>query len=180
MKTIPALLSALILITVSGIRNADAQNILKLDETQPVENIIPGNMKFCLGGFRIGSHWLSEEELRHYIGDEVYYETYHGARQQYLAGSVLMGGGAGIVIAAAMLQGIVGSNYPNSAYAQRANAMCLLSYIVGTTSMLTGIPFLAIGSGRLKWVASDYNARQAPVSLDFGACPNGVGLCLKF
>ena len=131
----------------------------------------------CISNMASG---LSEEELRHYIGDEVYYETYHGARQQYLAGSVLMGGGAGIVIAAAMVQGIVGRNYPNSAYAQRANAMCLLSYIVGTTTMLTGIPFLAIGSGRLKWVASDYNARQAPVSLDLGACPNGIGLCLRF
>lgn len=169
---------AFVLGALLGLYNADAQNIL--EESPSVENLIPGKMKFCMGSYRIGGHWLSEEELQAHVGDAVFYETYVGARKQYIAGSVLMGGGAGIVIAAAMLQGIVGSNYPNSAYAQRANAMCLLSYIVGTTSMLTGIPFLAIGSGRLKWVASDYNARQAPVSLDLGACPNGIGLCLRF
>lgn len=169
---------AFVLGALSGLYNADAQNIL--EESRSVEDLIPVEMKFCMGSYRIGSHWLSEEELQAHVGDAVFYETYVGARKQYLAGSVLMGGGAGIVIAAAMVQGIVGSNYPNSAYAQRANAMCLLSYIVGTTSMLTGIPFLAIGSGRLKWVASDYNARQAPVSLDLGACPNGIGLCLRF
>ena len=53
---------AFVLGALSGLYNADAQNIL--EESRSVEDLIPVEMKFCMGSYRIGSHWLSEEELQ--------------------------------------------------------------------------------------------------------------------
>lgn len=64
---------------LSGLYNADAQNIL--EESRSVEDLIPVEMKFCMGSYRIGSHWLSEEELQAHVGDAVFYETYVGAAE---------------------------------------------------------------------------------------------------
>ena len=169
---------AFVLGALSGLYNADAQNIL--EESPSVENLIPGKMKFCMGSYRIGGHWLSEEELQAHVGDAVFYETYVGARKQYIAGAVTMGGGAGLIIAGSVIVDAAGRSGANPSVTNTAVGVAAVCYMVGTLSLMTGIPFLAIGSGRLKWIAGDYNERQAPVSLDFGACPNGVGLCLKF
>ena len=164
----------------SAMQEAGAQKISEVAGFRAVEDILPGNMKYCMGGFRIGRHWLTEEEIRLYVGDYVFEDTYIGARNQYLAGTVLMGGGAGIVVAAAVVQNLVQKRFLDSRFADTAISICLGCYGFGSLSVMTGIPFLAIGSARLKWIAKDYNVRQAPVSLDFGACPSGIGLCLRF
>ena len=143
---------------------------------------------------------LSDAEVLNLVGEQVYNETYVGAKKQYKIGHKLVWGGvAGTVVG---LGAMVGgqSLFANNTYwagndvteqtihfSDEGKGMAGLVLCVGGLLMTSlssialevGIPFTVIGKKRLDWVASNYTSGGL-LTYHVGATPNGVGIALNF
>ena len=137
---------------------------------------------------------LSDAEVLNLVGEQVYNETYVGAKKQYKIGHKLVWGGvAGTVVG---LGAMVGGQYlfANNTYwagndvteqtihfSDEGKGMAGLVLCVGGLLMTSlssialevGIPFTVIGKKRLDWVGVN-------LTYHVGATPNGVGIALNF
>ena len=142
--------------------------------------------------------FLSDQELIGLVGEDVFFETVVGARKQYNTGrKLVISGAAGLGVGVAgMLAGTAmiaaagptqtsnGTTYfDDEELAVGGAAVLVLGSIataLGGTALSIGIPFKAIGQGRLNWVENDFNDRARGYSLQFGPAPSGLGLTLTF
>lgn len=154
--------------------NAYAQRPDYSDETEQML------MRYKSGRLILGGCKLSDLEVKNLIGEQVYYETYLGARHQRKVGTWLVSAGTFITAIGIGLEAF-------GLYWGEANFYYsgLAFDSVGMAMMGGGIAYLCIGRGRLKWTASDYNernvyVRDGDVSLEFGPTTSGVGLSLRF
>jgi hypothetical protein len=134
---------------------------------------------------------LSDTEVLNLIGDEIYNETYVGAKKQCKAGRTLIWSGAAGMVAGAgmMLYGqylFTDSPYMNGMGTETEGkigyALCLgglLLELTGSAALDAGIPLSIIGKKRLDWVADNYNG-GVNLTYHVGATPNGFGLTLRF
>ena len=134
---------------------------------------------------------LSDNDVLNLIGDEIYNETYVGAKKQCKIGRTLIwSGAAGMVAGAGML--LYGQHlFVNSPYMNELDpetdgriglALCLsglLLEVTGSVAFDAGIPLSIIGKKRLDWVADNYNG-GVNLTCHVGATPNGFGLTLRF
>ena len=125
------------------------------------------------------------------VGADIYNKTVVGARKQFKVGRGLIWGGcAGIVGGVAeMVAGtiLVRNSAPRDPQARGinttrlGNAMVAFGGVmvgVGAVALTVGIPFVAIGKGRLNWVEDQTKPREWTYKL--GVVENGVGLALNF
>ena len=142
---------------------------------------------------------LTAAEVRNLVGDQIYNETYVGAKKQYKTGRKLVWGGvSGTVVGLGAAVGgsyLVGKNahlegsgedqhlvYDDE---QKAGLGALLftgGTIMASLSAIAlevGIPFAIIGKKRLDWVADNYNS-GVNLTYHVGATPNGIGLAVQF
>ena len=141
---------------------------------------------------------LSDQELIGLIGEEVFFDTVVGARKQYNVGrKLVVSGAAGLGVG---LAGILGGTamiaaagptqasdgtvfFENESLAVSGAGVIVLGSIataLGGTALSIGIPFKAIGQGRLNWVENDFNDRARNLSLHVGSAPHGMGITLNF
>ena len=135
---------------------------------------------------------LSDNDVLNLIGDEIYNETYVGAKKQCKVGRTLIWSGAAGMLAGAgmMLYGqylFCDSPYMYGMYGTETEgkigyALCLgglLLELTGSAALDAGIPLAIIGKKRLDWVADNYNG-GVNLTYHVGATPNGFGLTLRF
>ena len=168
-------------------RNANAQYVTTLQRDH-------GNLIDQRGNL------LSDVEIRNLVGDDIFNETYVGAKKQYAAGRKLVwGGAAGTVVG---IGAMVGGQYlfANNTYwagnednpqtlhfsdeekGKLGLVLCaggLLMTRLSSIALEVGIPFYVIGKKRLDWVADNYNT-GVNLTCHVGATPNGFGLALQF
>lgn len=143
---------------------------------------------------------LSDRDVRTAIGEEIYHDTYVGARKQYQVGDKLIKGGiiglasgTGVMLSSCILfatgEVTVNQQTREVTNMDMSAAVGILGVYagfavmsIGALALDAGIPFKIIGSRRLNWVAENYNEYQRPgnVSLRFGAGQYGTGLVLSF
>ena len=131
---------------------------------------------------------LSDAQIRSLFGDDIYHETYVGARQQFRSGRKLLTGGliafgAGLTCAFVSVYSAETDAYGDwvndSAYA--GVYLGFLTMAAGGIAIDVGIPLMIIGTKRLAWMEGEYNSRTAPAwSLSFRPTPGGAGLVLSF
>ena len=130
------------------------------------------------GDYSIGGKQLSDGELCDLIGDEVYYNTYLSAQKQRKLGLPLGIVGAGI-LGATTAWYLIGIDAP-WIHEKTVVVTSSIGWTLGTLAG-AGLAYYFIGSGRLKWIAEDYNSRNSYAStLSFGPTPHGVGLSFNF
>ena len=134
---------------------------------------------------------LSDNEVLNLIGEEIYNETYVGAKKQCKAGRALIWSGAAGMLAGAgmMLYGqylFTDSPYMDGLGTKTQGivgyALCwggLLLELTGSAALDAGVPLAIIGKKRLDWVADNYNG-GVNLTYHVGATPNGFGLTLRF
>lgn len=132
------------------------------------------------------------------VGDEIYKETYVGARKQYKAGKVLIttgliGAGAGLAVSGVSL-GVFISDYiqmfgnTDNIWDSFSSATDSVGWFyrgfaiagAGGSAFLTGLIFKTIGWRRLEWIAGQYNEGNRPVAIRLGQGRYGTGLVLNF
>ena len=141
---------------------------------------------------------LTDREIIDLVGENIYFDTVVGARKQYTLGRKLVVSGAaglgvgmtGILGGIAMIAAAGGTQasdgtvyFDNEDLAVGGAAVMILGSIasaLGGTALSIGIPFKAIGQGRLNWVENEYNDRARDYSLHVGSAPHGLGLTLSF
>lgn len=139
--------------------------------------------------------WLDEAKVRSLFGDDIYQETFVGARKQYRAGRNLLTGGL-IVIGAGVACALLADadihapdfsdepGYPRETHDHSAEDRMFLGALIvlaGGTAINVGIPLMIIGTRRLAWMEDEYNSRPKHAwSLSFRQTRNGAGLVLSF
>ena len=139
--------------------------------------------------------WLDEAQVRLLFGDEIYQETFVGARKQYRVGRNLLTGGlvavgAGLACTLVSYSNTHGSEYhdepeylgedPDPSIAAGV-AFGILTMVAGGIAIDAGIPLMIIGTRRLAWMEDEYNSRPKHAwSLSFRQTRNGAGLVLSF
>lgn len=144
----------------------------------------------------VNGNILSDTEVIDLVGEEIFHETYVGAKKQYNAGRKMLIGGA-IGAGAGLATSLIGFNLAyDSAYLQengkvafRNETEAVIGFIgyyggvvvaaLGLSVLEAGIPLHIIGKKRLDWVAEE-GSKASNVSFNVGAAPNGVGLTLRF
>lgn len=134
---------------------------------------------------------LSDNEVLNLIGDDIYNETYVGAKKQCKAGRALIWSGAASTVAGVGMMMWGQELFTDSPYmhglgtetqGQVGLALCLGGLLVtslGSAALDVGIPLSIIGKRRLDWVADNYNS-GTNLTCHFGATPHGLGLTLQF
>ena len=151
-------------------------------------------------------HVLSDREVFYAIGEEIYEDTYEGARRQYRAGSTLITVGSatlGVSLATTIVSGLLTTKYDifghrgdyfnqeNYSYYDMESrtklgylgfCCAILEAAVGFTTLTSGVVFYSIGRGRLGWVADNYNLQvnNHPVIFRLGEGEYGTGLIVNF
>ena len=134
---------------------------------------------------------LTDNEVLNLIGDDIYNETYVGAKKQCKAGRALIWSGAAGTVAGLGIMMWGQELFTDSPYmhglgtetqGQVGLALCLGGLLVtslGSAALDVGIPLSIIGKRRLDWVAENYNS-GTNLTCHFGATPHGLGLTLHF
>jgi len=139
---------------------------------------------------------LSEEQVIAAIGQNIYEETYVGARKQIKTGKTLVKVGIPVAVAGIVITGIGSSKLDGTSISdaladtatdeQKQAALIsiggsLISSI-GGVCIDAGIPLWVIGKKRLKWIAEDYNAKNVSYvpSVKVGTAAHGYGLTVTF
>lgn len=145
--------------------------------------LLPGYMCHHGGNFYVDGIRVPEQELIHYFGDYNYKETYEGARKQRKAGNVLISVGVPVTVLGfvATLRGEENENVG-------LYALGFLTAFAGAACVNVGIPLLAVGNGRMNWLAEDYNRyasqylgyRKPTLNLTGSRYGTGLGLALRF
>jgi hypothetical protein len=156
----------------------------------------PDRIKLSHGNFYDQNGvWLDEAQVRSLFGDDIYQETFVGARKQYRAGRNLLTGGL-IVIGAGVACALLADadihapdfsdepGYPRETHDHSAEDRMFLGALIvlaGGTAINVGIPLMIIGTRRLAWMEDEYNSRPKHAwSLAFRQTRNGAGLVLSF
>ena len=150
--------------------------------------VLPGRISYRNGKlYDSMGNLIRPEIVSYYIGDQIYDETYTGARKQFRAGKTLALVGIPTLIAGTclMIAGICN-------FSEDSDTLWLTGAMLGYAGGVcvdVGVPLWIIGSKRMKWVASAYNSRLSS-SLDrpAGSRPRpyvstsstGIGLALNF
>ena len=139
---------------------------------------------------------LSDTEVLNLVGEEIFNETYVGAKKQYTAGRKMIIGGA-IGAGASMAISIAGFNLAyDSAYLKESGGIAyrnegeaifgFVCYYGGLAAaglalsvLEAGIPLQIIGKKRLDWVAKE-GSKATNLTFHAGATPNGIGLTVNF
>ena len=139
--------------------------------------------------------WLDKAQVRSLFGDDIYQETFVGARKQYRAGRNLLTGGliaVGAGVACALLADADlhapdfsdEPGYPRETHDHSAEDRMFLGALIvlaGGTAINVGIPLMIIGTRRLAWMEGEYNSSPKHAwSLSFRQTRNGAGLVLSF
>jgi len=133
------------------------------------------------------------------VGDQIYEDTYLGARKQYKTGKRLIVPGLigmGVGVAATGVATVkFFSNYiemwgppTEDSWAHLGEATDSVSWIyrgigivgVGYAMFTAGLIFKTIGWKRLEWVADEYNEGQKAPSVRIGQGQYGAGLVINF
>ena len=134
---------------------------------------------------------LSDSDVLNLIGDEIYNETYLGAKKQCKVGRTLIWSGAAGMVAGMGMMMWGQELFTDSPYMQGIGtetegkvglALCvggLLVNSLGSAALNVGIPLSIIGNKRLDWVVDNYNG-EANLTVKVGAAPNGFGLTVRF
>lgn len=149
-------------------------------------NIVPGQIRYR-GGNLVDSEGnvIKPEDIRFYIGNQIYEDTYVGARKQLRSGKTLVWIGAPVAVAGIvmMIAGLNSMEYDDGEYYDYGPYSAgLLVGLAGSTCIDVGIPLLVIGKKRLEWIADDYNgrlhgSRRQPY---ISTSSNGFGIALNF
>lgn len=173
--------------------------MLMMDVVCQAQVFDAGRLEYSHGEFYLNGELLQPDQIRAVIGDDIYYDTYQTAIPQRRAGLTLTiaGGsslGTGVALVAvgyasafkAALDLRSGSGNPSESSFRARVAVSeqivlggVIFVLVGSSLVSVGVPLLAIGSSRLRWIQEEYN-HNAGYSLNFGFTPNGVGLALNF
>lgn len=149
-------------------------------------NIVPGQIRYR-GGDLVDSEGnvIKPEDIRFYIGNQIYEDTYVGARKQLRSGKTLVWIGAPVAVAGIvmMIAGLNSMEYDDGEYYDYGlYSAGLLAGLAGSTCIDVGIPLLVIGKKRLEWIADDYNgrlhgSRRQPY---ISTSSKGFGIALNF
>lgn len=149
-------------------------------------NIVPGQIRYR-GGNLVDSQGnvIKPEDIRFYIGNQIYEDTYVGARKQLRSGKTLVWIGAPVAVAGIvmMIAGLNSMEYDDGEYYDYGlYSAGLLAGLAGSTCIDVGIPLLVIGKKRLEWIADDYNgrlhgSRRQPY---ISTSSKGFGIALNF
>ncbi len=149
-------------------------------------NIVPGQIRYR-GGDLVDSkgNVIKPEDIRFYIGNQIYEDTYVGARKQLRSGKTLVWIGAPVAVAGIvmMIAGLNSMEYDDGEYYDYGlYSAGLLAGLAGSTCIDVGIPLLVIGKKRLEWIADDYNgrlhgSRRQPY---ISTSSKGFGIALNF
>ncbi len=158
----------------------------KLDKSGRLEYIGKGD-------FKLNSRILfNDSQYEELFVPEGYYDTFKSAQVQRRMGNVFIPVGAGLIglgtLYGAISIGLAVDSYKESwgteIWTSDLTPFTIVSLsciAVGGTLLSIGIPLKVIGTKRLKWIASDYNARHSTTaSLSIGPTPDGLGLMLYF
>lgn len=145
--------------------------------------LLPGYMCHHGGNFYVDGIRVPEQELIHYFGDYNYRETYEGARRQRKAGNVLISVGVPVTVLG-FVAALGGSAEGNDAL----YSLGIVGAVAGAACVDIGIPLLAVGNGRMNWLAEDYNRyasqylgyRKPTLNLTGSRHGAGLGLALRF
>lgn len=131
------------------------------------------------GDYAINGNRLSEGGLYELLGEDVYYNTYLPSQKMRKIGLPVGIVGAGI-LGATTAWYLIGIDAPWI----HEKTVVITSSIGWTLGALAGagLAFYCIGNSRLKWIAEDYNLRNASYSAvwQLGPAPHGLGLTLAF
>ena len=148
-------------------------------------NIVPGQIRYR-GGDLVDSEGnvIKPEDIRFYIGNQIYEDTYVGARKQLRSGKTLVWIGAPVAVAGIVMMIALNSmEYDDGEYYDYGPYSAgLLVGLAGSTCIDVGIPLLVIGKKRLEWIADDYNgrlhgSRRQPY---ISTSSKGFGIALNF
>lgn len=148
-------------------------------------NIVPGQIRYR-GGNLVDSEGnvIKPEDIRFYIGNQIYEDTYVGARKQLRSGKTLVWIGAPVAVAGIVMMIALNSmEYDDGEYYDYGPYSAgLLVGLAGSTCIDVGIPLLVIGKKRLEWIADDYNgrlhgSRRQPY---ISTSSKGFGIALNF
>lgn len=161
-----------------------AAEMLSRQGSEP--NIVPGQIRYR-GGDLVDSQGnvIKPEDIRFYIGNQIYEDTYVGARKQLRSGKTLVWIGAPVAVAGIvmMIAGLNSMEYDDGEYYDYGlYSAGLLAGLAGSTCIDVGIPLLVIGKKRLEWIADDYNgrlhgSRRQPY---ISTSSKGFGIALNF
>ncbi len=161
-----------------------AAEMLSRQGSEP--NIVPGQIRYR-GGDLVDSEGnvIKPEDIRFYIGNQIYEDTYVGARKQLRSGKTLVWIGAPVAVAGIvmMIAGLNSMEYDDGEYYDYGlYSAGLLAGLAGSTCIDVGIPLLVIGKKRLEWIADDYNgrlhgSRRQPY---ISTSSKGFGIALNF
>ena len=128
----------------------------------------------------LGNYELNDDEIRQVIGQDLWEETFSGARGQYgfaqameLVGDVFLGVGLGGNI------WLLTSGWGSSV----GWTLFFIGYSGALTFYSIGLPFAAIANGRMNWVVQEANHRRGLAfepTFNLGLAPHGVGLTVTF
>ena len=181
------------------------QEQIELSNPDRIELSNPDRIELSHGEFydRNGV-WLDEAQVRSLFGDDIYQETFVGARKQYRAGRNLLTGGLVAVGAGLACTLVFYSNAHGLEYYDEPDPLGdepqplglmedsdpsiaagvvfgILTMVAGGIAIDTGIPLMIIGTRRLAWMEDEYNSRPKYAwSLSFRQTRNGAGLVLSF
>lgn len=170
--------------------------MLMMDVVCKAQVFDAGRLEYSHGEFYLNGELLQPDQIRAVIGDDIYNDTYQTAIPQRRTGLTLTiaGGsslGAGVALVAvgyasafkAALDLKTGSGESSFRARVAVSSQIVLGgvifVLVGSSLVSVGVPLLAIGNSRLRWIQEEYN-HNAGYSLNFGFTPNGVGLALNF
>ncbi len=141
-------------------------------------NIVPGQIRYR-GGDLVDSkgNVIKPEDIRFYIGNQIYEDTYVGARKQLRSGKTLVWIGAPVAVAGIvmMIAGLNSMEYDDGEYYDYG------LYSAGLLAGLAGSTCIDVGM-RLEWIADDYNgrlhgSRRQPY---ISTSSKGFGIALNF
>ena len=126
----------------------------------------------------LGTYQLDDNQIREIIGQDLWEETFVGARGQYsfgsameLVGDAFLGFGIG-----GMISGLVANSSLGWTFAY-------IGFSGALTFFTIGIPFASIGNGRMNWVVEEANKRNGYAfqpKMNMGFAPHGLGLTVTF
>ena len=182
----------------------DSSPVVSSTDQQRIVANTMGRLNYSRGDFSMNGVELDNEQMRLLIGEDIYNQTYRGARKQRAWGKTLslVGAGVGALGAVAYAVGLSewtvtethtwyedssGHTWGDKYYYDEDDpnygllVLGVVAIMAGSTMFNIGIPLKIIGNRRLSWIADDYNQRNTyRAQLHVGATPNGVGLALRF
>jgi len=131
----------------------------------------------------LGTYELNDEEIQQIIGQDLWEQTFVGARGQYnFANTMELVGDVFLILG---LSGevfcIINHNW--SPYSTWYTTMFYSGLSAALTFYSIALPFSCIANGRMNWVVEESNHRRGLAfepTLNMGLAPHGLGLTVNF